>query len=91
MGSNLRREEVEQVVKRDQGGPMTLYRERSVATNGLKMHVLEAGEGKPVVLLHGGTVTSASWAAVLPILLTATTSSLRTAGVTAGRSTRPAS
>jgi pimeloyl-ACP methyl ester carboxylesterase len=40
---------------------MMRIRERSVATNGLDMHILEAGEGKPLVLLHGGTLTSTSW------------------------------
>jgi pimeloyl-ACP methyl ester carboxylesterase len=42
-------------------------RERSVTTNGLNMHVLEAGKGKPLVLLHGGTVTSTSWSELLPV------------------------
>lgn len=30
------------------------------------MHVLEAGEGQPLVLLHGGTLTSDSWSDLLP-------------------------
>ena len=46
---------------------VTALRERSVATNGLNMHVLEAGQGKPLVLLHAGTLTSASWSDHLPI------------------------
>jgi pimeloyl-ACP methyl ester carboxylesterase len=49
------------------GNAMTATRERSVDTNGLQMHVLEAGEGKPLVLLHGGTVTSASWSDSLSV------------------------
>lgn len=46
---------------------MTATQERSVDTNGLQMHVLEAGEGKPLLLLHGGTVTSSSWSDLLPV------------------------
>ena len=45
---------------------MMRIRERSVATNGLDMHILEAGEGKPLVLLHGGTLTSTSWSDFIP-------------------------
>src|SRR4051794_41912916 len=33
------------------------------------MHVLEAGEGRPLLLLHGGTFTaSSSWPELLPVL-----------------------
>lgn len=36
-----------------------------VATNGLQMHYLESGEGKPIVLLHGFPDYSGSW---LPLI-----------------------
>jgi hypothetical protein len=55
------------------GKTMMRMRERSVATNGLDMHILEAGEGKPLVLLHGGTLTSASGQTSYPWLLSGTT------------------
>ncbi len=40
----------------------------SIAAGELKVHYLEAGTGRPLVLLHGGTATSASWNAALPRL-----------------------
>jgi pimeloyl-ACP methyl ester carboxylesterase len=50
------------------GKTMMRTRERSVATNGLDMHILEAGEGKPLLLPHGGTLTSASWSDFMPVV-----------------------
>ena len=42
-----------------------LIRSRRVATNGLEMHYLEAGEGKSIVLLHGFPDYSGSWQPVM--------------------------
>ena len=39
-----------------------------VEANGLKIFYEEWGEGQPLVLLHGATVTHAMWAPVLPAL-----------------------
>lgn len=43
-------------------------RERQVATNGIKLHVVEAGEGFPVVLAHGFPELSYSWRHQIPAL-----------------------
>ena len=40
----------------------------NIAAGDLDMHYLEAGAGRPLVLLHGGTATSSSWGAALPRL-----------------------
>ena len=42
--------------------------ERTVATNGVELHVLEAGEGSPVVLCHGFPELGYSWRHQLPVL-----------------------
>ena len=47
---------------------MMRMRERSVAANGLDMHIVEAGEGKPLVLLHGGTLASTAWSDFIPVV-----------------------
>ncbi len=43
-------------------------RERSVATNGIELHVVEAGDGPPVILAHGFPELSYSWRHQLPAL-----------------------
>jgi pimeloyl-ACP methyl ester carboxylesterase len=43
-------------------------RERQVATNGIELHVVEAGEGFPVVLAHGFPELSYSWRHQIPAL-----------------------
>ena len=40
---------------------------KSIRANGLEIHYRELGQGPPLVLLHGGTLTSGSWASHLPI------------------------
>jgi pimeloyl-ACP methyl ester carboxylesterase len=47
---------------------MTEIRERTVRTNGVDLHVLEAGEGTPVVLAHGFPELAYSWRHQLPAL-----------------------
>jgi pimeloyl-ACP methyl ester carboxylesterase len=47
---------------------MTEIRERTVSTNGVELHVLEAGEGMPVVLAHGFPELAYSWRHQLPAL-----------------------
>jgi pimeloyl-ACP methyl ester carboxylesterase len=42
--------------------------ERTVATNGVELHVLEAGTGTPVVLAHGFPELAYSWRHQLPAL-----------------------
>jgi pimeloyl-ACP methyl ester carboxylesterase len=48
--------------------PHPTAREREVATNGIKLHVVEAGEGFPVVLVHGFPELSYSWRHQVPAL-----------------------
>jgi len=48
--------------------PHPSTRERQVATNGIKLHVVEAGEGFPVVLAHGFPELSYSWRHQIPAL-----------------------
>ena len=43
-------------------------RERTVATNGVELHVVEAGEGFPIVLAHGFPELSYSWRHQIPAL-----------------------
>lgn len=45
--------------------------ERTVATNGVELHVLEAGEGTPVVLSHGFPELAFSWRHQIPALAAA--------------------
>lgn len=46
-------------------------RERRVATNGIELHLVEAGEGFPVVLAHGFPELSYSWRHQIPALVDA--------------------
>jgi haloacetate dehalogenase len=41
---------------------------RTIHSNGIRQHYLEAGEGPPVVLLHGFPETSFAWRHQIPIL-----------------------
>ena len=43
-------------------------RHRTIPTNGIEMHVAEAGEGPPVVLCHGFPELWYSWRHQLPVL-----------------------
>jgi pimeloyl-ACP methyl ester carboxylesterase len=51
--------------------PSTEIRHRTVSTNGIEMHVAEAGEGAPVVLCHGFPELWYSWRHQLPALAAA--------------------
>ena len=42
---------------------------RSIDVNGVALYYEEQGEGDPVILIHGGFASSASWQAVLPHLV----------------------
>ncbi len=42
---------------------------RSIDVNGVALYYEEQGEGDPVILIHGGLVSSAMWQAVLPHLV----------------------
>ena len=46
---------------------MATETEQSIRANGLEIYYRESGQGPPLVLLHGGTLTSGSWASHLPI------------------------
>lgn len=46
----------------------TGIRSRTVTANGLRMHVTEAGHGRPVLLLHGFPESSREWARVMTAL-----------------------
>ena len=48
--------------------PHPSTRERRVATNGIELHVVEAGAGFPVVLAHGFPELSYSWRHQIPVL-----------------------
>jgi pimeloyl-ACP methyl ester carboxylesterase len=47
---------------------MSDIRERTVETNGVELHVLEAGEGTPVLLAHGFPELAFSWRHQIPAL-----------------------
>src|SRR5690606_8118069 len=48
----------------------TAIRSRTVAVNGLQMHVTEAGAGRPILLLHGFPQSSREWMPVMSALAT---------------------
>src|SRR3546814_1126452 len=48
--------------------PHSSTRERRVATNGIELNVVEAGDGFPVVLAHGFPELSYSWRHQVPAL-----------------------
>jgi len=47
---------------------MTSIRHHTVRANGIRQHYLEAGEGAPVILLHGFPETSYAWRHQVPVL-----------------------
>lgn len=47
---------------------MTKIHHRTVHANGIRQHYLEAGEGPPVVLLHGFPETNHAWRHQIPVL-----------------------
>jgi pimeloyl-ACP methyl ester carboxylesterase len=47
---------------------MVSVEERSVTVDGLPIHYLSAGEGPPLVLLHGAGDNALDWRWVLPAL-----------------------
>lgn len=49
---------------------VTAVRERTIELPGLRMHVVEAGEGEPVLLLHGFPQSSREWAPVIATIAT---------------------
>ena len=50
-----------------QTGPALSRQAQYAQVNGLKMYYEESGSGQPLILLHGGTVTSKMWEAHIPI------------------------
>jgi pimeloyl-ACP methyl ester carboxylesterase len=64
-------------------------RSRTVATNGVELHVVEAGEGFPVVLAHGFPELSYSWRHQLPALADAGFHAIAPDQRGYGRSSRP--
>jgi haloalkane dehalogenase len=46
--------------------PSTILQSRTVQVHGQSMHYLEAGEGRPVVFLHGNPTSSELWRGVIP-------------------------
>lgn len=68
---------------------MSEVSERTVATNGVELHVLEAGEGTPVVLVHGFPELAFSWRHQLPALAGAGCRVIAPDQRGYGRSTRP--
>ena len=47
---------------------MTAIRHHTVHANGIRQHYMEAGDGPPVVLLHGFPETSYAWRNQIPVL-----------------------
>jgi pimeloyl-ACP methyl ester carboxylesterase len=64
-------------------------RERTVATNGIELHLLEAGEGPLVVLAHGFPELAYSWRHQLPALAAAGFRAIAPDMRGYGRSTQP--
>jgi pimeloyl-ACP methyl ester carboxylesterase len=48
--------------------PSAVIQASNVAVNGVSLHVEEFGQGDPLVLVHMGLSSSASWAGVTPLL-----------------------
>ncbi len=68
---------------------MGSVRERTVATNGVELHVFEAGTGTPVVLAHGFPELAYSWRHQLPALAAAGCRVIAPDQRGYGRSSRP--
>jgi pimeloyl-ACP methyl ester carboxylesterase len=66
-----------------------LAHERTVATNGVELHVVEAGDGFPVVLAHGFPELAYSWRHQVPALAAAGFHVLAPDQRGYGRSSRP--
>jgi pimeloyl-ACP methyl ester carboxylesterase len=66
-------------------------RQRTVATNGVELHLAEAGEGFPVILAHGFPELAWSWRHQLPALAEAGYRAVAPDQRGYGRSSRPAS
>ena len=66
-----------------------LTRERTVATNGVELHVVEAGEGFPVVFAHGFPELAYSWRHQLPAVAAAGYRAIAPDQRGYGRSSRP--
>ena len=64
-------------------------RERTVATNGIQLHVVEAGAGFPVVFAHGFPELSYSWRHQLPAVAAAGYHAIAPDQRGYGRSSRP--
>src|SRR5581483_1161462 len=67
-----------------------VIRERTIASDDVELHVLEAGEGPPVVLAHGFPELAYSWRHQLPALAAAGYHVLAPDQRGYGRSSRPA-
>ena len=61
-----------------------------IEANGLRIYYEIHGEGEPLLLVHGGTATSQSWASHLPAFTEHFQVFAPTAAVTAGPTTRRA-
>ena len=77
-------------VRHAAGAAGTAVRERTVATGGVELHVLDAGEGTPVVLAHGFPELAYSWRHQVPALAAAGCRVLAPDQRGYGRSSRPA-
>src|SRR5688572_18148661 len=64
-------------------------RDRTVRTNGVDLHVLEAGSGPPVILAHGFPELAFSWRHQLPALAAAGYRAVAPDQRGYGRSSRP--
>ena len=69
--------------------PHPSTRERTVSTNGIDLHVVEAGEGPTVILAHGWPELSYSWRHQLPVLADAGFRAVAPDMRGYGRSSRP--
>ena len=47
---------------------MTKLNSYTVEANGIRQHIVEAGEGPPVILLHGFPETGYAWRFQIPVL-----------------------
>ena len=68
---------------------MTTPTSRTVTTNGVDLHVVEAGDGFPVVLAHGFPELSYSWRHQIPAIADAGYHAIAPDQRGYGRSSRP--
>ena len=71
--------------------PVPTEQGQTVQVNGLKMYYEESGSGEPLILLHGGTVTSRMWGRTFRSLPVISGSSRRTVVGMAERTTQQVS